>query len=62
MIQETAWAEDKPAALGARDNLFELMRVPRPAPRKGASGGSVQQRAPADEHESYASLVQTMGY
>ena len=60
ILSETAWDGARAPAQAARDQLFPLLGVPKPA--AAARVTKVVKEEKADELESYAALVNEVGY
>ena len=62
LLSETAWDGQRAAAKTARDQLFPLLGVPKPAVKAPAQAGKKKKRADQGQSYEYAALVREVGY
>ena len=62
LLSETAWDGVRTAAKSARDQLFPLLGVPKPAVKVPNNAGRKKKRRDDDQQYEYAALVREVGY
>ena len=65
ILTESAWDGSTPEARTERDKLYPLFKIEQPKPKPKADGDGAKKKKKkkeADELDSYAALVNEMGY